>query len=109
MDREGAGRGGWVDQELVPAEAGIALATVRVEDPERGPTPRRTEPVAGDERVRPLADDVATEPDPVAPAELEAQAGCLRHGRREAAVRSSGRIERHEQRVRPTGEGRQAV
>jgi hypothetical protein len=61
-------RGGWigdlVEEELVTAEAGITLATVRVEDPEHRSTPRRSVAVPGDQRLRPLADDVAPEPDP---------------------------------------------
>ena len=77
--------GGLVDEEVVAAEAGVALAALRVEDPEGRPPPRRAVAVAGDERLGPLADDVASEPDPRPPGELEAEAGRLGDGGREAA------------------------
>jgi hypothetical protein len=61
-------RGGWtrelLDEEVVPAEAGVTLTAVRVEDPERRPTPRWAVAVPGDQRLRALADDVASETDP---------------------------------------------
>ena len=76
--------GGDVDEEVLPAEAGVALAAVRVEDPEGGSPPRRPEPVAGDDRLGLLADDVAPEPDPRPAGQLEPQAGRLGDGRREA-------------------------
>ena len=53
-----------VAEEVVAPEAGVALTAFRVEDPEGRPLPRRAIPVAGDECVGPLADDVAPEPDP---------------------------------------------
>lgn len=53
-----------VDQEVVPAETGVALPTVRVDDPECRPPSRRAIAVPGDECVRALADDVAPETDP---------------------------------------------
>ena len=73
-------RGGWIGgliggEEIVPAEAGVTLTAFRVEDPERRPAPRRAVPVAGDQRLGSLADDVATEPDPRAAGELQAKPG----------------------------------
>ena len=59
----GLGRGR-VDEEVLPAQAGVSLAAVRIEDPERRPSARRTEPVAGDERLGLLPDHVAPEADP---------------------------------------------
>ena len=82
----GAGSGAViVAEEVVAAEAGVALAALRVEDPEGRPPPRRAVAVAGDQRLRPLADDVASEPDPRPPGELEAEAGRLGDGGRQAA------------------------
>lgn len=61
-------RGGWigglVEKEVVTGEAGVALAAVGVQDPEGRPLARRAVSIAGDQRLRPLADDVAPEPDP---------------------------------------------
>jgi hypothetical protein len=53
-----------VAEEVVTTEAGVALAALRVEDPKGGPLSRRAVAVAGDQRLGPLADDVAPEPDP---------------------------------------------
>jgi hypothetical protein len=103
------GRGG-VDEEVLPAEAGVALAAVRVEDPQGGPPPRRPEPVAGDERFSVLPDHVAAEPDPAPAGQLEPETGRLGDGRREAVrVATTGRFEQEQQHVRAPGEGRQAV
>ena len=71
-------------------EAGVALAALGVEDPERRPPPRRAVAVAGDQRLRPLADDVAAEPDPRPPGELEAEAGRFGDGGRQAAGQPGG-------------------
>jgi len=76
----GLDRGGLIDEEVVTAEAGIAFATLRVEDPEGGPPPRRAVAVAGDERLGPLAHDVASEADPRPPGELQADPGRLGDG-----------------------------
>ena len=103
------GRGG-LDEEVLPAEAGVALATVRVEDPKGGPSPRRSEPVAGDDRLGLLADHVAPEPDPRPAGQLEPQARRFGDGRREAVrVAPAGWLEQDQQHVRAPGEGRQAV
>jgi len=67
-------------EEVVAAEAGIALAAIRVEDPELRPPVRRAVPVAGDGHLRPLADDIAPEPDPRSPGELEPDTRRLGHG-----------------------------
>jgi hypothetical protein len=60
----GVDGGGLIDEEVVATETGVAFATVGVEDPERRPLPRLAVAIAGDERLRPLPDDVASEPDP---------------------------------------------
>ena len=103
-------RGGWIGglvvEEVVAGEAGVALAAVGVEDPEGRPPPRRAVSVAGDQRLRPLADDVAPEPDPRPPGELEPDAGRLGDGGRQVPVEAR-RLEDDEQRLRATGERRQ--
>jgi len=102
----GLDRGGLIDEEVVTAEAGIAFATLRVEDPEGGPPPRRAVAVAGDERFGPLAHDVASEADPRPPGEFEAQAGRLGDGGGKTAAKTR-RFEDDEERLRTTGERRQ--
>jgi hypothetical protein len=90
-DRGGVDRGGLggprhgsaghgVREDPVPAEAGVALAALRVEDPERRPPPRRTRPIATDGHLSPLADDVSAKPDPARSSELQADAGRLAGG-----------------------------
>ena len=54
----------FVAEEVRPAEAGVAFATVGVEDLERGSPARWAGPIAGDDHLRSLADDVPAEPDP---------------------------------------------
>ena len=94
-----------LEEGLVP-EAGVALATLRVEDPEGRPPPRRAVSIACDQCLRPLAHDVASEPDPRPPGELEAEAGRLGHGGRQA-TRVTGRLEHDEERLRAPGQRRQ--
>ena len=84
-------------------EAGVALAALRVEDPERRPPPRRAVAVARDQRLGALADDVASEADPRPAGELEPEAGRLGDRGREAAG-EPGRIEDQEQGLRAPGE-----
>ena len=95
-----------LDEEVVPAEAAVAFAALRVEDPEGRPPPRRAVSIAGDQRLRPLADDVAPEPDPRASRELEPESARLGdragHGAGEA-----GRLEDDEERLGSSGEGGQ--
>ena len=63
--------------EIEGIDGTVALATVRVEDPEGRPPPRWPEPVAGDECLGLLSDHVAPEPDPAPPGQLEPEAGRL--------------------------------
>ena len=108
----GVDRGGWVgglvDEEIVPMEAGVTLTALRVEDPERRPTPRRAVAVPGDQRLRSLADDVATEADPRATSELQAESGRSGHGTGQAAG-EAGRLQHDEERLRASGEGGEAA
>ena len=91
---------------MVSAEAGVARASVRVEDPEGGPPAWRTGAIARDEHLRPLADDVAPEPDPRSAAELQSNAGRLTDCGREA-VRQACRLEHEQGDAGPSGERRQ--
>ena len=101
-------RGGRHDlgEEAVPAEAGVALPSLGIEDPERRPAPRRPDPALRDERLRPLPDDVPAEPDPGPALQLQPDAARLRdrrrHGRREVR-----RLEHHKRDPRPPGHRRQ--
>ena len=103
-------RGGWigglVEQKVVAGETGVALATLRVQDPEGRPPPRRAVAVAGDQRLRPLADYVAPQVDPRPPGEFEADTGRLGDGGRETAGEARG-FEHDEECLRTPGERRQ--
>jgi hypothetical protein len=109
MDRGGFSKvlvGELIDEEVVLPKAGVALATIRVEDPERGPPPRRAVPVPRDQRLRALAHDVAPEADPRAPGKLQAETGRFGDGAGQAAG-ETGRFQHHEQRLRSSGQRRQ--
>jgi hypothetical protein len=67
-------------EEPVPAEAGVTLPSVGVQDPEGRSPSRWPGPVAGDDHLRSLADDVPAEPDPRSTGELEPDAGRLTNG-----------------------------
>ena len=86
---------GFVGEEAVAAEAGVTLATVRVQDPEGRPPAWRAGAIARDHHLRSLADHVPAEPDPRSTAELQPDAGRLADGSREA-IRQARRLE-HEQ------------
>jgi hypothetical protein len=94
------------DEERVPTEAGIPLAAVGIEDPERGVAARRAGPISGDDDLRGLADHVPPEADPGPPGELQADPRPLPdrggHGRNEP-----GWLQDEEGDPRPTGQGRQ--
>lgn len=89
-------------------EAGIPLAALRVEDPELRPPPRRTEPVAGDGHLRPLAHDVPSETDPRPAGQLQAHPRRLGddvcHGWGEPRG-----LEDHEERLRAASQGDEPV
>ena len=96
--------GGGVGEERVAEEAGVATATLRVEDPELHPPPRRAGPVPGDHHLRPLADDIPAEPDPGPSGELEPEAGRLGDCARDRS-RQADRLEDDEEDVGSPGEG----
>jgi hypothetical protein len=93
-----------VMEELGPAKAGIPLPALGVQDPELGPPIRRAITVAGDDHLRPLADDVSAESEPVATLELESQGG--RFGDRAGEGRAkSRRLEDDQSGLRASREG----
>ena len=100
--------GGGIGQERLAEETGVPTSALRVEDPEVRPPTRRTGPVAGDDHLRPLADDVPAQPDPRPSSELEPETGRLgdraRHRRRQPR-----RLEDHQQDIRPSGERGQST
>jgi hypothetical protein len=93
-------------KEVRATEAAIPLAAFRVEDPELRPSPRRPVPGPGDERLRSLADDIAAEPDPAPAPQLQPEPRGFRHGSRQTGDQS-GRLQRDEERLRTSGEGRE--
>jgi len=90
------------------AETAIPLATLGVEDPELGPSPRRPIAAAGHERLGPLADDVPAEPDPRPPRQLQPQAGRFGDCGREPEGQP-GWLEGDEKGLRPPSEPGQAT
>jgi len=104
------GGGGGVDEEVLPAEAGVSLAAVRIEDPERGPSARRSEPVARDQRLGLLPDHVPPEADPSPTGQLESESGRLGDRGREAIrVAAAGGFKQDQQDVRAPGKRGQAM
>ena len=85
------------------AETAVPIATLGVEDPQLRPSPRRSVAAARHDRLRPLADDVPTEPDPGLPLELEPEPGRFGDGGREPA-RQARWLEGDEERLGPAGE-----
>ena len=81
----------------VAAEAGIALAAVRVEDPEGRPAARWAGPIAGDDHLRSLADHVSAEPDPRSTGQLQPDAGRLADRAGETAGSGSARRLEHDE------------
>ena len=90
------------------AETAVPLATLGVEDPELCSSPRRPVAAAGDERLGPLADDVAAEPDPGPPGQLQAEPGRFGDGGRQAR-RQARRLEGDEKRLGPASQACKAT
>ncbi|HET9519547.1 MAG TPA: hypothetical protein VFO73_00710, partial [Candidatus Limnocylindrales bacterium] len=101
-------RWGGIVEEPLETEAGVALAAVRVENPDLRLPAGPAEPVAGDGDRRPLADDVASEADPRAAGELEAKAGRFRDGRHETGGQA-GWLEGDEEGLRAAGQRGEAA
>ena len=72
--------GGLTEQEVRAAKTGVPFTALGVEDPEGRPLTRGPVSIAGDHGLRALADDVAPEPDPGPPGELQAESGRFGHG-----------------------------
>ena len=87
-----------VVEEVLTAEAGVALAAVGVEDLERGSPARWAGPIAGDDHLRSLPDDVPAEPDPRPVRQLQPDAGRLAHGGRETGACGRPRRLEHDER-----------
>jgi hypothetical protein len=85
------------------AETTVPLATLGVEDPELRPSARRPVPTAGDDRLGPLPDDVATETDPGPSLELQPEARRFRDRGREGRCQPGG-LDGDEERLRPARE-----
>jgi hypothetical protein len=97
-------------QEFIASEAGVALASVRVQDPEGRPAARRAGPIAGDDYLRSLADDVSTEPDPGSTGELQPDARRLTDGAGKTAGPARVRwLEHDEGDTGPPGQRRQST
>ena len=88
-----------VAQQIRPAEAGVTLAAVGIEELERGSPARWAGSVAGDEHLRSLPDDVPAEPDPRPASQLQPDTGRLADGAGEAAgsARFAARRLEHDQ------------
>src|SRR3954452_20976988 len=97
-----------VAEELRVAETAVPIATLGVQDAELGPPPRRSVPAWAPRCLGPLADDVAAEPDPGLPLELEPEPGRFGDRRRET-VRQARRLEGHEKRLGPPSQAGQAA
>lgn len=95
-------------EEARPPEAGVAIASLRVEDPEVGPPPRRPVAAPLDRHLHPLPDDVPSQPDPAAAGEPQAKARRL-VDRTADRGREAGRAEDDETRSVPPGERAEAV
>jgi hypothetical protein len=93
-------------EEFLAAEAGVALASVRIQDPEGRPPSRWAGPATSDDHLRSLADHVAAEPDPRSARQLEPDPRRLTDGAGEAG-RAGGvrRFEHDEADPRPAGQG----
>jgi hypothetical protein len=77
LDQLNRPKGSVATEQFCSAEAGVTLAAVGVEELERGSPARRAGPVAGDEDLRSLPDDVTAEPDPRSTGQLQPDAGRL--------------------------------
>ena len=97
-----------LDEEVVAAQAGVAIVALRVEDSELRPPPRRAEVIPRDDHLRSLADDVPPEAYPRSPGELESHPGRFRD-RGPKPGPQAGRLEQDEEGLRPAGEGGEAM
>jgi hypothetical protein len=94
-------------EEMGAEETAVAGASLRVEDPELRPPPRRSGPLLLDDDLRPLAHDLAAEPDPRPAPEPEPQPRRLRE-RPGDPLRDVGGLQDDEEGTRPAGMGGEA-
>jgi hypothetical protein len=94
---------GEIREEVVAGAAGVAIVAVGVENPKLCPPPRRAEPVAGNHRLRPLAHDVAAQPDPRPASKLQPKPGRFRD-RAGHPGRQARWLDEDQQRFRPAGQ-----
>jgi len=97
-----------VAEEQFAGQAPVAVAALRVEDPQLRPPARRAESVPGDHHLGPLADDVAAQPDPRSPGELQPEACRLGH-RAVHRPRQAGRLEEDEKGACTASQGGQPM
>jgi hypothetical protein len=89
-------------------EAVVPLPAIRVEDPEVCVPSRRPEMVPGDHHLCPLADDVASQPDPRPARELQPKPDRFAKGAGDIR-RKTGRLENDQQAARSTRQCRQPM
>ena len=99
---------GGIGEERIAPEAGIPPTALGVEDPQLCPAARWPEPVAADDHLGPLADDVPAEPDPRSAGKLQAERS--RRGDRGGQLPSEARwLEDDEQDAGPSGKRCQSL
>ena len=92
--------------KVFAAEAGVTLAAVRIEDSERRPAAGWAGPVAGDDHLRSLADDVTPEADPRSTGQLETDSRRLADGSGDG-LNEPWRLQDHEADPGPPGQRRE--
>ncbi len=92
-----------VAEQVLAAEAGVAWASVRVQDPEGRSPAGWTGAIARDDHLRSLADHVPAEPDPRSTGQLQSDTGRLADRGADAGLRfelaaalEAGRLQHHE-------------
>ena len=94
------------NNKVFAAEAGVALAAVRIEDSERRPPAGWAGPVASDDHLRSLADDVTPEADPRSASQLETDSCRLANGGGDG-LDEARRLQDHEADPGPPGQRRE--
>jgi len=93
-------------QEVLAAEAGVPLPSVRIEDSERRSPAGWAGPVAGDDHLRSLADDVPPEANPRSTGQLETDSRRFADGSGDG-LDEARRLQDHERDPGPPGQRRQ--